>query len=319
MAEVESPRSLSAGHAATSRPGPPRCPAQRAVAKRFAREYFDGERGQGYGGYRYDGRWVADRGAHPRPLRAPGRRSRPRRRAAPRASCSTTCARWSPGLRVAGLDISAYALGHAMDDVRPFLVRGSAERLPFADGAFDLVVSINTLHNLDRADCIRALGEIERVSRGHRYVQVDSWLDETQREKFERWQLTALTYSDPEGWRRLFARGRLHRRLLLDGDRVTERPGGRLMKIFVDSANLVEIEEALERGFPAGITTNPSILAKEEKGGLPRAHQEDHRARAALRLRHPAERRGLLDPAGGDDRARPRTSCATSATIRTST
>jgi transaldolase len=38
------------------------------------------------------------------------------------------------------------------------------------------------------------------------------------------------------------------------------------MKIFVDSANLVEIEEALERGFPAGVTTNPSILSKEEKG-----------------------------------------------------
>ncbi|HEV3349023.1 MAG TPA: transaldolase family protein [Methylomirabilota bacterium] len=37
------------------------------------------------------------------------------------------------------------------------------------------------------------------------------------------------------------------------------------MKIFVDSANLLEIEEALERGFPSGITTNPSILAKEEK------------------------------------------------------
>ena len=37
------------------------------------------------------------------------------------------------------------------------------------------------------------------------------------------------------------------------------------MKIFIDSANLLEIEEALERGFPSGITTNPSILAKEEK------------------------------------------------------
>jgi transaldolase len=37
------------------------------------------------------------------------------------------------------------------------------------------------------------------------------------------------------------------------------------MKIFVDSANLVEIEEALQRGFPAGITTNPSILSREEK------------------------------------------------------
>ena len=38
------------------------------------------------------------------------------------------------------------------------------------------------------------------------------------------------------------------------------------MKIFIDSANVVEIEEALARGFPAGITTNPSILSKEQKG-----------------------------------------------------
>ena len=38
------------------------------------------------------------------------------------------------------------------------------------------------------------------------------------------------------------------------------------MKIFIDSANFVEIEEALARGFPAGITTNPSILSKEQKG-----------------------------------------------------
>jgi transaldolase len=38
------------------------------------------------------------------------------------------------------------------------------------------------------------------------------------------------------------------------------------MQLFVDSANLLEIEDALARGFPAGITTNPSILAQEQKG-----------------------------------------------------
>ncbi len=37
------------------------------------------------------------------------------------------------------------------------------------------------------------------------------------------------------------------------------------MKIFVDSANLADIEEALKRGFPSGITTNPSIVSKEER------------------------------------------------------
>lgn len=179
-------------------------PAQRDVAMRFAREYFDGERGQGYGGYRYDGRWVpvAERIRDHYRLQAGAR------------VLDIGCAkgfllhdlsRVVPGLRVTGLDISSYALANAMEDVRAGLVLGSADRLPFADQSFDLVVSINTVHNLDRVGCIRALGEMERVGRHHRYVQVDSWLNELQREKFERWQLTALTYSDPDGWRRLFA------------------------------------------------------------------------------------------------------------------
>src|SRR3990167_1036867 len=40
------------------------------------------------------------------------------------------------------------------------------------------------------------------------------------------------------------------------------------MKIFIDSANLAEIEEGLKRGFASGITTNPSLLAKEPKGSF---------------------------------------------------
>jgi len=179
-------------------------PAQREVASRFAREYFDGDRGQGYGGYRYDGRWmpVAERIRDHYGLSA-GQRV-----------LDVGCAkgfllhdllRVVSGLRVLGLDVSSYAITHAMDDVRPRLVVGSADRLPFADKSVDLVVSINTVHNLERSACVRALAEIERVARRHRYVQVDSWLNESQREKFERWQLTARTYFDPAGWRGLFA------------------------------------------------------------------------------------------------------------------
>ncbi len=179
-------------------------PRERAVARRFERAYFDGDRTQGYGGYRYDGRWlpVADR------LRgfyglATGARI-----------LDLGCAKGFllhdlcqvvPRVTVAGLDISRYALMNAQPDVAPFLVRGSADALPFPDKSFDLVLSINTVHNLERERCRRALAEMERVSRGHSYVRVDSWLNDEQRRAFERWQLTALTFFPPEGWRALFA------------------------------------------------------------------------------------------------------------------
>jgi SAM-dependent methyltransferase len=177
---------------------------QRAIARQFGRAYFDGDRTQGYGGYRYDGRWVsvARRMCEFYGLR-PGDRV-----------LDVGCAKGFllhdfrqvvPGLQVAGLDVSRYALEHSMDDVRPFLVQGTADALPFADGSFDVVVSINTIHNLERGQCVTALREFERVGRRYKYVQVDSWLDEGQRRDFEHWVLTALTYYDPEGWRRLFA------------------------------------------------------------------------------------------------------------------
>lgn len=40
------------------------------------------------------------------------------------------------------------------------------------------------------------------------------------------------------------------------------------MKIFLDSANLVDVENALARGHISGITTNPSLLAKEPKSNF---------------------------------------------------
>ncbi len=177
---------------------------QRAVAQRFDREYFDGDRTQGYGGYRYDGRWisVAKRIREFYGLKAGDR------------ILDIGCAKGFllhdlaevvNGVAIAGLDISEYALANALPDVRPYLIRGTADALPFPDGSFDVVISINTIHNLELDRCRQALREIERVSRRYKYIQVDSWCNEEQRRNFERWVLTAQTYFEPDGWRQLFA------------------------------------------------------------------------------------------------------------------
>jgi SAM-dependent methyltransferase len=179
---------------------------QREVAKQFGREYFDGDRTQGYGGYRYDGRWVrvAERFRDEYGIR-PGMTILDVGSA--KGFLLHDFRQVIPGVEVFGLDISEYGIQQSLEDVRPRIVRATAASLPFRDASFDVVTCINTIHNLPRVLCVQAVREIERVKRpgGRSYIQVDSWLSEEQHQKFERWQLTALTYSEPEGWRRLFA------------------------------------------------------------------------------------------------------------------
>jgi ubiquinone/menaquinone biosynthesis C-methylase UbiE len=82
---------------------------------------------------------------------------------------------------------------------------GRCEHLPFPDGSFDAVLSINTIHNCSRAGAIRSLQEIQRVSRGHAFVQVDSYRNAEQRGLFLEWMLTAEYHGYPAEWQAVFA------------------------------------------------------------------------------------------------------------------
>ncbi len=86
------------------------------------------------------------------------------------------------------------------------VVLGGCDSLPWPDAAFDAVVAINTIHNLDRAGCVEALREIGRVGTpGKAFVQVDAYQNDAELELFEAWMLTAQTYCKPEEWVSLFA------------------------------------------------------------------------------------------------------------------
>ncbi len=110
-----------------------------------------------------------------------------------------------PGLEAFGLDISEYALLNCDPAMVGRLHLGNCERLPFPDGSFSAVLSINTIHNCDRDGAVRALAELQRLSGGRTFVQVDSYCDETQRNLFLDWVLTAKFHDYPEGWRAVFA------------------------------------------------------------------------------------------------------------------
>ena len=104
-----------------------------------------------------------------------------------------------PGLEVRGLDISEYGIANAKDEVRPFLQAGHANSLPFADKSFDLVISLNTFHNLQCFDLERALREMERVGK-NKYLVVESYRNEEEKANLLYWQLTCESFYRPEAW-----------------------------------------------------------------------------------------------------------------------
>lgn len=169
------------------------------LAKKWDVEYWDGDRKTGYGGYHYDGRWrkVADAMARHYGLK-PGDRILD-------VGCGKGFLLYDftqvvPGVEVAGIDISRYAIEHAKDEIKPRLQVGSAAKLPYESSSFDLVISINTLHNLYCYDLYEALKEIERVGRKHKYICVESWRTEEEKVNLLYWQFTCEMFCSPDEW-----------------------------------------------------------------------------------------------------------------------
>jgi SAM-dependent methyltransferase len=177
----------------------------RAIARQFGREFFDGDRRNGYGGFSYDPRfWTPVVPAFKRHFSL-----KPED-----LILDVGCAKGFmlhdfheliPGLEVKGIDVSGYAIEHALDSMKPYVSVGDARALPFPDDSFDVTISITTIHNFNREDCIIALKEIERVSRRGAFVTVDAYRTEEERIAMEAWNLTALTVLHVDEWKELFS------------------------------------------------------------------------------------------------------------------
>jgi len=169
------------------------------LAKQWAKDYWDGDRRTGYGGMKYDGRWrkVADAMARHYQLKAGDK--------VLDVGCGKGFLMYDlmesvPGLEVTGLDLSGYAKKNAKPEIQNRIHEGHAKKLPFQDREFDLVISINTLHNLECFDLDPALREIERVGRKNRYLCVESWRNEEEKANLLYWQFTCESFYTPQGW-----------------------------------------------------------------------------------------------------------------------
>jgi ubiquinone/menaquinone biosynthesis C-methylase UbiE len=180
--------------------------ADKALSRQFGRDYFDGDRMHGYGGYHYHPRFWTDTVALMREHYCLANDA---------AILDVGCGKGfmlqdfgvlMPEARLEGLDVSSYALENAHPGVKDRLRVGDARKLPYPDKSFDLVAAINVAHNFELQECAQAILEVQRVARHHAFIVVDAWRNDAEKLALEKWVLTCVTAMHVQDWAAFFSR-----------------------------------------------------------------------------------------------------------------
>ena len=176
----------------------------RIIARRFDKEFFDGDRKNGYGGYYYNSKFWTEVVKDLNYFYTLNNGSKILDIGCGIGFMLFDFMKLNPNFVLEGIDISDYAITNAVPEVKKFLKIGDAKSLPYDDNSFDLVISINTTHNLEINQCKKALSEMERVSRKDKYLIVDAYSNEIEKDRIFAWNLTAKTILSTNEWISLF-------------------------------------------------------------------------------------------------------------------
>ena len=174
------------------------------IARRFDKEFFDGSRETGYGGYHYNSRFWTEVVKTFKNYWDLNNNSKLLDVGCGKGFMIYDFIKLIPGITVKGIDISEYAINNSLDEVKKDLIVANAKSLPFEKNQFDFSISINTVHNLEIDDCTKALKEIDRVSKKGSFVTVDAYRTIEEKERMFKWNLTAKTIMSVDEWKNYF-------------------------------------------------------------------------------------------------------------------
>jgi|TARA_B110000438_G_scaffold273063_1_gene292172 ubiquinone/menaquinone biosynthesis C-methylase UbiE len=187
-----------------SKRGEEKTEEHRKIARQFEKEFFDGDRNVGYGGFSYNPKFWTDvvkDMANFYKLKSGDK------------ILDIGCAKGfmlydfiklNAKFDVTGIDISKYAIDNCIEELKGKLKTCNALSLPFPDNYFDLVISINTHHNLEGEEIIKAFKEMQRVTKKNSYVILDAYSNEREKEELMKWNLTAKTIKHIDDWKIFF-------------------------------------------------------------------------------------------------------------------
>ena len=172
---------------------------QRIISSYRGKEFYDGDRNCGYGGFVYDGRWlpIAQRMCDEYKLNG---QSSVLQIGCDKGFLLNDFLQIHPNLKVRGTEISEYPIEQAMESVKSNIEKAPFTKLPFDENEFELVLALGAVYTLNLGDAIQCLKEIQRVSKGKSFITLGSYTDEESFRLFRYWTLLGATILHQEEW-----------------------------------------------------------------------------------------------------------------------
>ncbi len=173
-------------------------------SRKFANDYWDGDRRFGYGGYNY---------IEGRNTEIINKISKKYKISNKSKILDIGCGKGYllydfrlkfPKLQLKGIDISSYAIKNSPTLIKKdLLVLDARKKLPFKNKEFDLCISAGTLHNFELHELKNSLKEISRVSKNS-IIMVESYRNEEELFNLQCWALTAKSFLSVKEWKWIF-------------------------------------------------------------------------------------------------------------------
>ncbi len=166
-------------------------------------DYYDGNRENGYGGFKYDGRWAK---IMPGVIKRYGLNN-------DSSVLDLGCKKGFfmhdlkqalPGIRIKGVENHPYPIEHGMESVKADMILSDYEKLPFEDNEFDFVLGFAAIYMLNLRGVIATLKEIQRVGKGKSYITLGAYRDDEEKELFSMWTLLGTTNLHVDEWQEVF-------------------------------------------------------------------------------------------------------------------
>ena len=173
------------------------------IAWNLNKEYYDGSRINGYGGFKYDGRWKKFLPKIIKRYKLTNK-SKVLEIGCKKGFLIQDLQELLPGIKAIGIENHRYPISKASVKVKNKLyLKNYYDLEKFKRNQFDLIIAFNSIYMQNLGDIIKTLTGISRISK-HSYISLASFEKKIDRDKFFDWTLLDTTNLKTDDWKSLF-------------------------------------------------------------------------------------------------------------------